>query len=651
MTRKAIRIVSLFLPVLLAVLMAACGGNADGSSGTARIRLLNLSTGYESLDLYTTGEDSDTDTQAFASVQRGSITSYATLKSDLYTLKFRRSGTTGNLQSLSASLVEDLQITYVACGALNRFAVMGIDDSSDPPDSGYATLQLFNISSVGSVDIYLTGANDALDDVSTTVSSLTSSSQNAATVTSGTYRLRVTVAGSKNDVRLNVPQLTLASQAVTAIILTDADGGVLINAVVLPRGGQPVTYENAGNAQVRLLNVSTGYELLDLYAEGGASGSATTPMFSSVALGNSTDYAPAKADTYALKLRRSGTSGNLLSTTATLSEDTWTTFIAYGTTNRFAVLAVSENTATPDPGYTSIQVLNATSSDALDVYLTGSDDSLSDVAASLSAVAAGAQSSWMQLDSGSYRLRITGNGSKTDLRLDVPAIQLQSAGVVSLVLTDTFGGVLVNAILLPQQGQPVRFDNNTVRLRGAVGLSSGSVATVSVAGTELVGRRPARSYFASAYSTLAPGDAAVSVELDDVVVAGGTVTLQAGRDYTLLVWDSGGTTKLSLIPDDNYVAVGQRAKVRLLNGMSGLGAPITLSMDYLPLAEFVETGAASGYTDLGPGSEYRLDLTQAQTLESLLAREAVTLQAQGVYTFFAAGGGGSAVAGTLRKDR
>ena len=73
-------------------------------------------------------------------------------------------------------------------------------------------------------------------------------------------------------------------------------------------------------------------------------------------------------------------------------------------------------------------MLNATS-DTLDVYLTGTDDSLADVSAAIGGVVAGSSSGFSTVRSGSYRLRITQAGSKTDLRLDVPDITLTSTGV------------------------------------------------------------------------------------------------------------------------------------------------------------------------------------------------------------------------------
>lgn len=78
----------------------------------------------------------------------------------------------------------------------------------------------------GSLDVYLTGSDDALDDASATVSAVTGGSvASYSTVTSGTYRLRVTGAGDKNDLRLDVPAMTLGSTQVATLIVTPGQRG------------------------------------------------------------------------------------------------------------------------------------------------------------------------------------------------------------------------------------------------------------------------------------------------------------------------------------------------------------------------------------------------------------------------------------------
>lgn len=158
------------LPVALALVIAGCGGSADSNNSNANIRVLNLSAGYPSLDLLSNNGDTDTDTTQFTGVTRGTISNYAALKADTYTLKFRRNGTSSTLWSSSATLTEDTHLTYIALGETNQFGLLGIDEDLDEPSTGYAIVRVLNTLPAGAFDVYLTGANDSLDDVSATVS-------------------------------------------------------------------------------------------------------------------------------------------------------------------------------------------------------------------------------------------------------------------------------------------------------------------------------------------------------------------------------------------------------------------------------------------------------------------------------------------------
>lgn len=644
--RKLLRL----LPAFLTLALAGCGGNADSGSSTAKIRLLNLSGGYESLDLYTRDSDDTADEKQFSAVAQGSISSYASVKNDGYTIKVRKSGASGDLTTWTATLAADTHVTYVAFGETNQFGVLSIDEDLDDPASGQTNVRVLNTTQQ-SFDVYLTGASDSLNDVSATSAGVGAGTQSLlSSVTSGTYRLRVTAAGSKTDLRLNVPEVAMPGAGVMTIILTDTAGGVLVNAVLLPKQGSPTVYDNTASARIRLLNVSNGYDTLDLFTTSGGTDTETR-QFGPVTRGSATGYVALKADTYTLKFRRTGSAGNLLSLSTTLIEDRHVTYVAYGAANSFGVQALDDDVEAPASGYTRLRVLNGTTADKLDVYLTGASDALTDVAPAVSEVAAGTLGAVTTVSSGTYRLRITASGSRTDVRLDVPSVSLASTGVLTIVLTESGGGVLVNALLLPQQGDPTAYDNTRVRIRGAVGLSAGAVSTVNVAGTDIVNRRSARSYIGDTYTTLASGNATVTITVDNAVIASGTVALESGHDYTLLVWDGGTSTQTTLIADDNRPSTSHRAKLRMINGLSGGVVPLTLSVDYSPVVEYVEVGTPSETAEINQGTDYRLDLINAQTLTSMLAREDVPLAADGVYTLFVAGGGGSAVTATLRKDR
>ena len=69
----------------------------------------------------------------------------------------------------------------------------------------------------------------------------------------------------------------------------------------------------------------------------------------------------------------------------------------------------------------------------------------------------GSGSGFISMSSGSYRVRVTGyNQRSTDIRLDIPNLTLASAGVHTLILTGTDGGVLLNGVTLVQKGEVAR---------------------------------------------------------------------------------------------------------------------------------------------------------------------------------------------------
>ena len=244
---------------------------------------------------------------------------------------------------------------------------------------------------------------------------------------------------------------------------------------------------------------------------------------------------------------------------------------------------------------------------------------------------------------------MTGASDSDDMRLDIPNITLDSRQVVSLILSATQGGVLVDALLLPQQGSLTKFANTKARVRGAVGIANGTVVTMRVGGVGVL--NSAAVGVVGNYTQVDAGSAAVSLGVNGVGVAVPNQTLVAGGDYTLLVWSNADGTQTTLIGDDNRLPTASgKAKLRVMNGLSTLSVPITLAIDFSPIAEGVVLGQASAFTEVDDGSEYQLDVSNTDTAASLLTKTSVSLQSSGVYTLFMSASGAT-VSGTLRKDR
>ena len=404
-------------------------------------------------------------------------------------------------------------------------------------------------------------------------------------------------------------------------------------------------------AQIRLLNVSPGYTSLDLYVNNGNSDTDVLKN-SAVALEALSDYIKLDSDTYTIKFKRSGVTSTLLTASGQqLTDESHATYVAYGSNGHFAALKISEDVKDADDKKSTVTVLNTAEAGALDVYFTDASVNLSDATPQFGSVTSGSVSTGATLDSGTYRLRVTGAGDTTDIRLDVASVTLDSKKVVSVVLTSTQGGVLVNALILPQQGTLTTDHNTKARVRGANGIANGNAVTANVGGLSVL-NGSAVGVIGSKYGQITAGSVAVTLGVDGNAVSVANQTLAAGGDYTLLVWSDATGTRTSLITDDNHLpSASGKAKIRVLNGMSGLGGPITLEVDFAPVAEGIAVGTAAAFAEVDTGTNAELDVRDSVTATLLKSLTSVSLQDAGVYTLFMSGGGTATVGSTVRKDR
>jgi len=403
----------------------------------------------------------------------------------------------------------------------------------------------------------------------------------------------------------------------------------------------------SGRTSVRLVNVSPGYTSLDLYANT-ADDETDQQRIAGVAYETVSGYTQLESGTYNIKLKRSSVTSTLQTLSSKqLADDTHHTFVAFGSTGHFSSIQVSDDVTPPDSGRAKVQVLNVAEAGSLDVYLTESSVSLDDATPVVVGVAAGTSSSISTIDSGDYRLRVTGTGEPDDLRLDVPNITLDSKQVVAFLLTATQGGVLVEAHTLPQQGSLTKFANTKARIRGAVGTTAGPVV-MRVGG---VGVLNGAVGVVGNYAQVEAGSVPVTLSVGGSAVAVPNQTLVAGGEYTLLAWTNASGTQTTLIGDDNRLPTASgKAKIRVINGLSSLDVPVTLAVNFSPIAEDIALGQASVFTEVDDGTDYQLDVTNTDTADNLVTKTSVTLQSAAVYTLFMSANG-TTVSGTLRKDR
>jgi hypothetical protein len=230
-------------------LLAACGGQVEEDvDDVARVRLLNATTAYPSMDLLVG------DTRRNTSIGASAVGTYASLKEGSYTTAVTSAGSASTLASSSRTLAEGKAYTVVAYGALGDVATALLEENASAAATGQAKLMVLNAApDAGSVDVYLTGAADSLVGASPVASGVTGGTAvGYATVGAGTYRLRITAAGDPSQLRFDAPGLVLGSTQVATLVVTPTAGSVLTQALLLSQQGGVSALTNT-LARVRLV--------------------------------------------------------------------------------------------------------------------------------------------------------------------------------------------------------------------------------------------------------------------------------------------------------------------------------------------------------------------------------------------------------------
>lgn len=395
-------------------------------------------------------------------------------------------------------------------------------------------------------------------------------------------------------------------------------------------------------AQVRLVNASSGYGQLDWRVDDQLRQGA-------VPYGETASYVeadPGKTNT----LARAGSGTALLSFNPAVSARKHYTLLAYGPQGGLKQLLLDDEAGAPDDNRSLLRVVNAApDAGALDIYLTGTADTLAESVPVLSGAAVDAVGEWLTINSGSYRLRVTATGSKTDLRLDVSALALASKQVVTLVVSPATGGVLVQGLLLTQQGSIAALAPTQARVRVVAGLADAGSVNLRVGGAAVLSNVNAPAV--TPYTLVPAGGQAVVVTVNGAAQPGDSFTLTAGADYTLLVYGPADAARVNWIVDDNNLPSDRtRAKLRLVNAVEGLSGTLSLSADFAPVADGVAAGSASAYGGIDATTTAQLSVSAVGTAAPLFSAVEQTFVAAANYSVFLVGSAASPV-GIVRKDR
>ncbi len=427
-------------------------------------------------------------------------------------------------------------------------------------------------------------------------------------------------------------------------------GTVVTGSLTLAGCGGGGSGSGSGNTQLRALNLTSDLPSVDLLTD-------DTVQFGALATENLAAYKGVESKEATLRVKKAGDGATLLSGTYSLGKDQNYTAVIWGreTALRLNTLPENENNDSIATGNSRVRMFNATTdSGAVDIFFTTATAELGDTAPTQASVGSGTLSGFREISAGTYRLRVTGVGDPTDVRLDVLNVVLAAKQHYNLVLTAGPGGVLLNGVLIQQQSNATISRNTKARVRLVAGVDTAGVVAVTVpssvtpAGGVLAAGQ--RSPSLGRYQLVDAGARAVQVRINGSLVAGDALNFAAGADYTLLVTGTAAAPLVRLISDDNRLpSLTNRVKMRVVHGANGVD-PITLSADFLALATEVPLGTASAYATTASGAAVRIDVTAPSAVAPLFERDSVNLQGQSVYTVFLLGGNAT-LQGVINKER
>jgi len=401
----------------------------------------------------------------------------------------------------------------------------------------------------------------------------------------------------------------------------------------------------AGNGNVRVVNATHGHPNLDLLV-------ASVKQSGPVAIGSAGTYVGVAGGAQAVAVSDSGTVTALATVGPSIGDGSYYTLVAYESNGVVKASWVGENDSAPASGTANLRVLDlASDAGALDVYITAPGVDLASVGTptfSVGATGSSPSTSFLAFTPGTYRVRVTAGGNRSDLRLDMPAVALADQQIVTVLLTPTTGGALVDGGVLVERAGYTAALNGNARVRLVSGVPAGTVAA-SVGGATV--EPGAASPSIGTYVTVPAGSAAWSVSVDGNAAAVPPLALSAGSDSTLLVTGTAAAAAVTLVADDNH-APGSAASnnIRLVNALAGTSVGLSLAVDFAIAASNVLPGSGSPYKTVASNTNQRIEVTSPLSPAPLSLQTGLSLPAGGVYTVFVLGDIGAPVT-AIRRDR
>jgi len=396
----------------------------------------------------------------------------------------------------------------------------------------------------------------------------------------------------------------------------------------------------SGDATTHALNAVVDAEPLDIYVDDNS-------KITGLAAGStSANFAPGLGTRkFTIK---SSTTGSVLAEKSFSLVNNNQALVIFGRRSAISLLVMSEDVSAPSSGKAKVRALNLSpEAPSVDVYVTTTD--VASTSPSLSGVAYGGATDYLEVTGGSSTLAYTTSGAK-DIRFQATGQNFAAGSSYTLVVFPSAGGQLVNGAILTNGGSGVFLANTQSRVKAVNSMADSSGVTFKADGTTLLSNVPFTA--SSSYVTLATGNHVLTTEASNVpgvTMASVSQNLAPARDYSMVAVGSAAAPGVIALADENYAPAANTARVRFVHAAVGQGA-VDVLVNFASQATNVTYGNASAYFALAPSLTYTITFANPGGVGNLATLSNLEIDASNVYTVYLLGSAAAPKA-VLVRDR
>ena len=331
-------------------------------------------------------------TPAWAGIGFESVTSYKTFDANQHTFGLRVDGFSSDIISAEFNIAGAQNYTLVPYDTIAFPSLLMLPDVIQDTGNETASVRFVLVAAgLAYADIYVTAPDAIIDNINPTISYLTFGNAGGYTAfPQGSYRTRITVAGTKVVLYDSGPY-TLASHTVTNAIIYTRGSNELLNVMLLDTAGGTVIANNT-LSKVRALNASPGMANVDMLVDG-------VNVFPALGFGSPSLYNKIPSTSTTFAFQATATPGAIVAqTTGPIPAATDATLLLLGFPGAQTAKLYPDNNLPPPASTARVRFINA-SPDAppLDVLVN-------DVKA-ISALKSGDASVYVPLAVGTYTVK------------------------------------------------------------------------------------------------------------------------------------------------------------------------------------------------------------------------------------------------------